>query len=87
MERACPHLQPLCSQALQAGCTVWQVSGDWSRAKRALEFAQPLPAALRKQARATPAAVYYHAPAAPHGPGDEGVFCEQRLVGLAFPLR
>ncbi|NJC30724.1 hypothetical protein GGR79_002191 [Xanthomonas arboricola] len=86
MKEACPHLQALCAQALQAGCTVRDVSGDWSRARRVLEFAQPLPASLRKQARRNAELVHYHAPAAPHWPGDEGFFCDQCRVGLAFPL-
>ncbi|OBR78808.1 hypothetical protein A7D35_02560 [Xanthomonas arboricola] len=86
MAEACPHLQALCAQALQLGCTVRDVSGDWSRARRVLEFAQPLPAALRKQARRNAELVHYHAPAAPHWPGDEGFFCDQCRVGLAFPL-
>ncbi|MEA9564942.1 MULTISPECIES: hypothetical protein [unclassified Xanthomonas] len=87
MEDPCPHLQALCAQALQAGCTVQQVSHGWSRAKQVLEFAQPLPATLRAQAHVDAPVVAYHAPAEPHWPGDEGFFCEQCLVGLAFPLQ
>ncbi|XUP35244.1 hypothetical protein WAE31_12875 (plasmid) [Xanthomonas axonopodis pv. vasculorum] len=35
--------------------------------KRRTEFAQPLPAGLRKQGRADASMVYFHAPAALHG--------------------
>ncbi|CAJ24430.1 hypothetical protein XCV2751 [Xanthomonas euvesicatoria pv. vesicatoria str. 85-10] len=42
MEDACPHLQPLCAQALQAGCTVRRVPCDWLQARCVLEVAQPL---------------------------------------------
>ncbi|AVQ06792.1 hypothetical protein C9397_12895 [Xanthomonas vasicola pv. vasculorum] len=87
MEDACTHLQPLCAQARRAGCTVRQVSHTWSQARRVLEFAHPMPAALPKQSRADAAVVYHHAPAVPHWPGDEGFFCERCLVGLMFPLR
>ncbi|PPT78579.1 hypothetical protein XarbCFBP8152_11770 [Xanthomonas arboricola] len=86
MVKACPHLQALYAQALQAGCTVREVSGDWSRARRGLELARPLAAALRRRARRNAELVHYHAPAAPHWPGAEGLFCDQCLVGLAFPL-
>ncbi|PPU72230.1 hypothetical protein XmelCFBP4644_12155 [Xanthomonas melonis] len=86
MVAACPHLQALYAQALQAGCTVREVSCNWSRANRVLDFAQPLPAALREQAPHDARVVYYHAPAAPHWPGDEGFCCEQCRVVLAFPL-
>ncbi|MCC8535446.1 hypothetical protein ACDH70_21615 [Xanthomonas axonopodis pv. poinsettiicola] len=72
--------------ALQAGCTVQQVSSGWSRARRVLHFAQPLPAALRVQPLPDGPVTYYHAPAAPHWQGDEGFFCEQCLTALEFPL-
>ena len=65
-------MQALYAQALQAGCTVREVSCTWSRANRVLDFAQPLPAALREQAPHDARVVYYHAPAAPHWPGDDG---------------
>ncbi|MBB4131928.1 MULTISPECIES: hypothetical protein [Xanthomonas] len=87
MEDACPHLQPLYASALQAGCAVQQVSHGWSRAKRVLEFARPMPAALRATQCSDAAVSYYHAPQAPHWPGDEGFFCQQCLVCIAFPLR
>ncbi|APR10657.1 hypothetical protein BI312_03640 [Xanthomonas citri pv. citri] len=80
-------MQPLCAQARQAGCTVRQASRDWSQARRVPEFAQPSPAALRKQCRADASVADAHAPATPHRPGDEGWFCERCLVGMTFPLR
>ncbi|KAB7764032.1 hypothetical protein [Xanthomonas maliensis] len=85
MIAACPHLQPLCVQALQAGCHVRDVS-QASRARRMVAFSQPLPAALRNQGRRNPDLAYYRVPASPHWPGDEGFFCEPCLVGLTFPL-
>ncbi|OAG67600.1 hypothetical protein A7D17_16655 [Xanthomonas floridensis] len=87
MAAACPHLQPTYALALQAGCTVQEVSHGWSRAERVLHFAQCLPAALRTQPHADGPVTYYHAPAAPQWRGDEGFFCEQCRVALAFALR
>ncbi|QHG87204.1 hypothetical protein K6978_11410 [Xanthomonas cucurbitae] len=83
---ACPHLQPVYALVLQAGCTVQEISSGWSRAKRVLHFSQRLPAALRAPRHADGPVTDYHAPTAPHWQGDEGFFCEQCLIVLAFPL-
>ncbi|SBV50660.1 hypothetical protein XBLMG947_1441 [Xanthomonas bromi] len=45
-----------------------------------------MPAALRATQCGDAAVSYYYAPQTPHWPGDEGFFCKQCLVGMAFPL-
>ncbi|PPU35481.1 hypothetical protein XspCFBP7912_10205 [Xanthomonas sp. CFBP 7912] len=82
MGDACPHLQ-----ALRAGCSVQQVSRDWSQARRVLTCAQPLPAALHTPVHADASVAYHRVPTSPHWPGDAGCFCKRCLVGMTFPLR
>ncbi|CAA9312187.1 MAG: hypothetical protein AVDCRST_MAG68-1428 [uncultured Gemmatimonadetes bacterium] len=86
MTRSCEHLEPLLNRALANGCSIVDVSEGWSVACRVVELGPAFPEALRSAAQDIQSPVrYYTAVGSPHNEPDQGFFCDNCKVGIAFP--